>query len=86
MLTKLLYITRPGEQPRDLLELELEQLPSPEENITHADRVYKVLERSFVIHIGDDLQRRMTCAMLVGQIAGPPHLMSGTPSLVGSLG
>lgn len=92
MLTKFLYITQRGEQPRDLLGLDLDAVLLPGENITHEDRVYKVVERSFVVKTAvvgymDDEARYgkvMTCALLCIQIAGPPHILSGKPSLIGN--
>lgn len=86
MLAKFIYITQPGEEPRDLMELELDILPEFNENITHADRAYKVLDRAYVVRIVDDNRKIMTASILVGQIAGPPHLDLGTPALVGIVG
>jgi hypothetical protein len=88
------YITGPKDQPQMLVkDVELDQLPATGENITWADRVYKVLERAWVMrqdeqggYMDDEFRSRkvpvLDCALLLGQIAGPPHVTVAKPSLI----
>lgn len=85
MDVKLLLVTdpTPGAEPRELCTLDLPAVPDRAENITWADRVYRTLDRAWVVSYRDLMGEKfpvMSCALLVRQIAGPPHIM--TPSLV----
>lgn len=63
--------------PRLLDEVNLPTVPLPQEYIGYSGRSYQVVERSWRIE-GDKKIKRMGCGLLLTQISGPPHVVTGT--------
>lgn len=79
----MLLWTEPKAEPRKLAEMDLEQAPSTNENITWGARVYRVVDRAWSIEYREITGEKfpvLKCALLVRQIAGAPHVL--TPGLV----